>query len=196
MSTPGSRRSSGSESLELKRQVFHLVLISLWVLPILYMPSWAVVLLMLTVVAVNTLLVLRIDPVLTLLRPLLDHLEREENLSRPGIQALYANLGILLAYVAFGKLAFVGVVTLAVGDSLSTLVGRSFGRTRIFFNPSKSWEGTFAFFVATYMVLMALAEFREALAVSLVASILEAARTGLDDNLTVPVAASGLAYLM
>ena len=196
MSTQGSRRSSGSDLLEIKRQIFHLVLISLWVVPILFMPFWVTLSLMILVVVLNLLVVLKTGPVFKLFRPLVYLLEREENLERPGIQALYANLGVLISFLLFGKLSAFGVLILAVGDSLSTLVGRSFGRNPIFFNTSKSWEGTMAFFLSTYFVTLPFLSLEDALLLGLVTSLTEAFRTGLDDNLTLPIVGSLVVYLV
>ena len=194
MFTPGSRRYS--ESKEIKRQLFHLISISLWAVPVLYLPKWVVLTLMLCVVLVNYLLVIRVGVLVRVFKPLLYHLEREENITRPGLQSLYANIGVLLSYVVFGKLSVFGILTLAVGDSVATLVGRVLGRSKLFFNPSKSWEGTLSFFISVYAVLIPFLDVKEALAVSILSSLLEASETGLDDNLTVPLLSSGVVYLM
>ncbi len=196
MSTPGSGRSSGSNHLEIKRQVFHLALLSLWAVPIVYAPTWLTLTLMVLVVLINTLVVFKVKPLLKVFAFLIDHLERERNLDRPGIQSLYANIGVLTAYIVFGKIALYGVLVLAVGDSLSTLVGKTFGRSPIFFNTSKSWEGTVAFFLGTYTVLSLLIEFRDALLISSICSLIEAVRIKIDDNLLLPLAGSFLAYLI
>jgi dolichol kinase len=195
MSTQGSGRSSGSDLLEVKRQVFHLVLISLWIVPILFFPFWITFVVMLLVTGINLAVVMRWGPFPRMFGPLIDHLEREENLHRPGIQSLYANLGVLISFLLFGELSAFGVAVLAVGDSLSTLVGRSLGGTRIFFNTSKSWEGTLAFFGGTYLVTLPFLDTREALMISLTTSLAEALRTPADDNLLLPVLGSALAYL-
>ncbi|MDQ7038130.1 MAG: SEC59/DGK1/VTE5 family protein [Aquificota bacterium] len=196
MSTQGSKRYSGSDHLEVRRQIFHLVLISLWIVPILFMPLPVTLTLMVLIVVINLMVVRKADPVFKLVKPLIDRLEREENLERPGIQALYANLGVLISFLLFGKISAFGVAVLSVGDSLSTLVGRAFGRNPVFFNPAKSWEGTIAFFFGVYLVMLPFLGAERALLLGLVASLVEAVRTGMDDNLTLPVTGSLVVYLV
>ncbi len=151
---------------------------------------------MLLVILVNWMLTLKVSWVLRLFKPLVEKFEREENLERPGIQALYANLGVFLSYLLFGKTSLVGVLVLAVGDSLSTLVGKSFGKRGLFFNPSKSWEGTFSFFLGSYPVSLLFLGVEEAVVVCVVTALVESSKIKIDDNLTVPLTASALAYLM
>jgi len=118
MSIHGSRKCSESSlQLELRRQIFHLVLISLWGIPVLFFPFPLTLMVFSAVLAVNLFVVLRVPFFLKLFNKLIELLEREKNLRFPGIQSLYANLGIFLAYLLFGKLSITGVAVLAVGDS-------------------------------------------------------------------------------
>ncbi len=198
MYTPGSGRSSEAEgiALEIKRQAFHLILISLWLIPILLFPYTLALLTFLVVLILNLTVVLRVEPFYRLFSLLIEHLEREKNMERPGIQALYANVGVFLSFLIFGKLSLFGVLVLSVGDSLSTFVGRLFGRNRIFFNPSKSWEGTLAFFLGSFLILSLITDYRTALLVSSLSALLEALDTKIDDNLLLPVFSSALVYLV
>lgn len=141
-------------------------------------------------------MVFRIEPIYGLFRLLIYNLEREKNLERPGIQALYANLGIFVSFLLFGKLSLFGVLVLSVGDSLSTLIGKLFGKSEIFFNTSKSWEGSLAFFLGSFLVLSLITDLRTALMVSALCALLEAMDTKLDDNLLIPIFASLLVYLV
>jgi len=197
MFTHVSRRCSGSSlSLEVKRQLFHLVLISLWGVPIYYFPFWVNALLFAVVLVVNLLVVLKVRPFLTLFGFLIKELERERNLERPGIQSLYANLGILTAYLLFGKLALVGVFTLAVGDSVSTLAGKLLGRHPLFYNPRKTWEGCAAFFLSVFAVLTPFLGVSAALLIASISALLESLNHSMDDNLLIPITATAVAYLL
>jgi len=140
--------------------------------------------------------VFKVSPFYNLFSFLVDLLEREKNLRFPGIQSLYANLGIMIAYLLFGKLAVVGIVTLAVGDSLSTLAGKIWGKHPLFYNREKTWEGCVAFFLSTFGVLIFLADLRSALLVASVSALLESARLPVDDNFLIPVSATALVYLL
>lgn len=198
MFTQGSKRYSGRGelSLEVRRQLFHLFLILLWCVPIAYFPEPLTIGLFVLVVVLNVSVVFRYEPLARLFRPLIESLERSKNLEEPGIQALYANLGIFLSYLLFGELSLVGVVVLAVGDSFSTLVGKLIGERRLFFNASKMWEGSLAFFLSVYVVLVFYLDYHLALLLSVFSSLLEAAKLPLDDNFLLPVAVSSLYYLV
>ena len=136
------------------------------------------------------------DPFYGLFSLLIEHLERDKNLDRPGIQALYANVGVFLSFLIFGKLSLFGVLVLSVGDSLSTFVGKLLGKNKIFFNPSKSWEGTLTFFLGSFLILSLITDYRTALLVSSLSALLEALDTKVDDNLLLPVFSSALVYLV
>jgi len=198
MYTPESGKYSENEdlSLEVKRQVFHLLLISLWLVPVLVFPYLLALLTFLLVIALNVAVLFKVSPVYELFLPLLRHLEREKNLEKPGIQALYANIGILLSFLLFKELSMFGIIVLAVGDSLSTLFGKFFGRHRIPFNPPKSWEGTLAFFFGSFAVLSFFTDHKTALLVASLSALLESLDLKVDDNLLIPILASFLVYLM
>jgi len=199
MFTQGSERSSESEDaiLEIKRQIFHLVALLLWVIPILYFPEWLAFLVFILVLAINYAVVKKIDPFRGLFSYFIDHLERDSNLEKPAVQAFYANLSIFISFLIFGKLSIIGVLVLAVGDSFSTLVGKFFGKNPFFYTKKKTAEGTVAFFVSVYIVLLILFEdYREAVLISSLSAFVESFEEGPDDNLTIPLLASALAYLV
>jgi len=198
MYTQESKRYSGTEDLilEVKRQIFHLLLISLWLVPILLFPYPLTLLTFLLILGLNLAVVFKIRPFHNLFSFLIEHLERERNIERPGIQAFYANLGIFISFLLFGKMSMFGVVVLSVGDSMSTLIGRLFGKHRIFFNPSKSWEGTLAFFLGSFVALSFITDHKTALLLSSVTALLEAMDLKLDDNLLIPLFVSSLAYIV
>ncbi|NPA32773.1 MAG: phosphatidate cytidylyltransferase [Aquificae bacterium] len=176
--------------LELRRQIFHILSILSLVPLILYLPRWAVILTLSLGIVLNLLLVLRNPFVLRVFSPLVSLLERKENLSKPGIGALWALLGVFVSYLLFGKGAVVGVVVLALGDGLSTLAGKLIGRHRLFYNPEKSLEGTLAFFLGSFLGLSFFLEPLEAFFISLVCALFESLPLGVDDNLTLPIFAS------
>ncbi len=105
----------------------------------------------------------------------------------------------------------VALVILCAGDGMADLVGRRFGRSKLPFNPRKSWAGSIAMLVAGFALSMAyLALFNAvgALTLSLAAAILPVlliclaatvveAVSGADmDNVTITVAAVGMAWLL
>lgn len=198
MYTQGSKKySKDSEiSLEIKRQIFHLVAISLWLVPVLYFPYLLTLLLMAAVVLLNLLVVLKKQPFYGFFSFLLDRLEREKNADKPAIQALYGNSGILLSFLLFAEDSWAGITVLAVGDSLSTLFGKLIGKTPLPLNNQKSWEGSIAFFVGTFLVLSAFLPYEKALLLSLIGTLTEALSVKIDDNLTLPLVVSSVYRFM
>ncbi|MCX8075479.1 MAG: phosphatidate cytidylyltransferase [Aquificaceae bacterium] len=180
------------EDLETRRKIFHMFTLLLWLIPVYLFPFWLTLLLFLLVILLNILTVLRVGiDRLSFYYGLVYGLEREKNYSKPSIQALWANLGIFLSFLLFGKeSAMVSVVVLAVGDAFASIVGMKYGKTRI---GSRSIEGTFAFFLSTFIVLVLFIDFWRAFMVSLFSAFVEALPTRLDDNFTVPLV-GGLVY--
>lgn len=108
----------------------------------------------------------------------------------------------------------VGIVALLIlcaGDGMADLVGRRFGSARLPFNPRKSWAGSAAMLVAGFVVSLAYLMLFNALGVfslnlvgallpvfliCLTATLIEAVSGADMDNVTVTVAAVGMAWLL
>lgn len=93
--------------------------------------------------------------------------------------------------------AAIGWVLLAFGDGVATLVGKAVRIAALPWNREKSWGGFLACFAAGAAAALAVAywmDYREPLVVilaALVAAIVESLPLGVDDNVTVPLAAAG-----
>ncbi|MDK2889882.1 MAG: hypothetical protein PWR21_514 [Methanoculleus sp.] len=112
-------------------------------------------------------------------------LERRD--AAPGKGALFFALGALFCRVFFAKeVAFMGLVVLALLDSVTTLVGVRFGRTRIYNH--KSLEGTLAGIAVTAIVLCLLVPPAIALTTAAATALAELV-SPVDDNLVIPVVA-------
>ena len=112
-------------------------------------------------------------------------LERRDVL--PGKGALFFALGALFSLTFFPKeVTFIGLVVLALLDSVTTLVGVRFGRTRIYNH--KSLEGTLAGVAVTGAALCFLVPSAVALATAAVTALAELI-SPVDDNLVIPVVA-------
>ena len=101
---------------------------------------------------------------------------------------------------------------MAIGDGLADIVGRKYGSQKWSFAPSKSYAGTAAFvvgsFVATSLVLALFsslgslnldvaAKLPIVLLISVICALVELIPVeGVDDNITVPLAAALLAALL
>lgn len=111
-------------------------------------------------------------------------------------------MGLLLTILSFPKpVAVVAILTLAVADPLSAIIGIRFGRIRIVAH--KSVEGSAAFFLgcfmATSIVFLGYANTGTALGlgffVAFTVSIFEMIPIRLDDNLTIPIFTAAVTWL-
>jgi len=106
--------------------------------------------------------------------------------SLPGRGALYFAVSGMTCVILFPVVISVpALVTLSVLDSVTTIIGRRFGRTRIY--NGKSWEGTIAGIIVTILVLLPFLTLPGAVVVAIVAGVIELI-SPVDDNLVIPVA--------
>jgi dolichol kinase len=105
--------------------------------------------------------------------------------------------GALLSLLVFPPMpAAVAVYTLAVGDSVSSLAGKFFGRWRPAFLCGKSVEGSLACFTAVFLCSWpASGSPFTALAVAAAATVVEALPLRDWDNILIPLAAGAAAVL-
>lgn len=116
---------------------------------------------------------------------ILGGLERRD--ATPGKGALFFAFGALFSLIFFEKdVVAVGLVVLALLDSITTITGVRFGKTRIYNH--KSIEGTIAGIAVTAIALSLLVPPPVALATTAVAGLAELI-SPVDDNLIIPVAA-------
>ncbi len=134
----------------------------------------------------------------------LELVERKKELQRfPGKGAIMLFLGAGITAAIFRKEAVAAIAILAVGDSISPLAGKFFGRTKHkgIFARAKTVEGSVAGFVfaaaaaATIMpVWIAVAGAAAGMAVEAVH--LRILGKKIDDNLTVPMAAAAVMWAL
>lgn len=169
--------------------------ILLWLFPLKFFSSLLLHALFLVVLMINLATVFRLfEKGLSFYYRLVYLLERERNYSKPSIQALWANLGIYMVLLLFGREpAMVSVVVLAVGDAFASLVGMKYGRTRI---GEKSLEGGVAFFLSSFLALLPFVGFWRAFLVSFISAFVELLPLKIDDNFIVPLTAGLVFYIM
>lgn len=123
---------------------------------------------------------------------LVAHLDRNDRL--PGRGALTFAVSALAVVVLFPvTISVPAIITLAVLDSVTTIVGLRFGKHRVY--NGKSWEGTLSGIAVTAIVLLPFLTPIGAGVVALLAGILELI-SPVDDNLAIPVAVSVLLAFM
>jgi len=107
--------------------------------------------------------------------------------------ATYVLISALICVIIFPKIFFVTAFTiLIISDSLAALIGRKFGRHKLF---AKSLEGTLAFFVSASIVILFtpkiegnIKEYLIGIIASAIGAIVENISFGFaDDNLSIPL---------
>lgn len=116
-----------------------------------------------------------------------DSLERKSVFPYFGAFTFYLSSSIVIFFFPL-KIAAIAIAVLAMQDSFSTLIGAHFGKHKIFYSKAKSWEGTFAGFLAAFLVCLILTDPFRAFAASLAGSLVESLPIKLDDNISIPIA--------
>jgi dolichol kinase/phosphoserine phosphatase len=105
-------------------------------------------------------------------------------------------VGIFIAIACFEPAAAtVGVLVLAIGDSAASLVGKTFGRTTLPYNPGKTVLGSLSLFAVGVLVAIFFVSVPWALLVGAVASLVESLPLGPSDNFLLPLATAGVVAL-
>ncbi len=128
---------------------------------------------------------------------ILEMVERENESHLPGKAGLAFTLGILITTIIFLPVnrmaALGGIITLTLGDALSTIIGMKFGKTKIVHG--KTLEGTIAGTLAATLGLAVLFPLPIALAAAITGMLAE--YLPINDNYTIPLAsATALALLI
>ncbi len=105
-------------------------------------------------------------------------------------------IGIFLTLALFPRAgATVGVLILAVGDSVASLAGRAFGSTALPHNPGKTLVGSFSLFAVGVIIATFFVSIPWAFAVGAAAALVESLSVGAADNLLLPIVAAGVVTL-
>ncbi|MDP3734044.1 MAG: SEC59/DGK1/VTE5 family protein [Nanoarchaeota archaeon] len=135
----------------------------------------------------------------------LDKCERDNDKKTfPGKGMVFFFVGVLLVIQLFEKnIALAAMMILALGDSVSHLIGGSFGQIKNIFNgkSKKLFEGTIAGTIAGFLGALFFVPLPEALVGSFAAMIAEVVEIDfnhntLDDNIVVPLVAGTVIFLM
>lgn len=168
---------------EYKRKLFHMILGICVGLFILYVRKRYVIAIITAILCVG--IVIR----LFLLRGYkLELVERFlRKFGRPmkiGMGAMNFFIGTLVALLFYFPREYtaIGVIVLGVSDGLSTIIGM--GSSHKVYG-SKSFEGTTAFFVSSFLIIYLFTTLFQALLVSIVLSLIELF-TPVDDNIVIP----------
>lgn len=116
-------------------------------------------------------------------------LEREEVREKlPGKGTILASVGIFLTTVFFDQTTVkASILILAIGDSVSNIAGKWFGKTNLPHNTTKTLEGSLTGFLLSSFAVMIYFSPKIAVAASFVGMIVESISQPLDDNLFIPI---------
>lgn len=138
-----------------------------------------------------------------LLYDLLQLFERPQDLANfPGRGFIYLLLGSYLSLLIFPiTIAKGAIMVLAVGDSISHLVGRYFGHTKVPFSNNKMLEGTIVAIIFSTLGTLLFVNFSQAFLASLLTISLESIypeklSRHLDDNILMPLLAGMIMILI
>lgn len=93
--------------------------------------------------------------------------------------------------------AAVGILALAFGDGLASLVGKCFGKIKIPFTGGKTVAGSSACFIAVLLTsFLVTKKITVSLIVAFTATVIEALPLGDFDNLVIPAASGFIAFLL
>lgn len=105
---------------------------------------------------------------------------------------IYFFLGIIATLLIFSfnlSIAYAAIIMLLIGDSVSTLVGKRFGNHKLPYNKLKSFEGTIAFFIVSFVCSLIILPPAPAFVGSLAGALTEA-YSPIDDNIPIPIIAA------
>ncbi|MFH0889848.1 MAG: diacylglycerol/polyprenol kinase family protein [Candidatus Aenigmatarchaeota archaeon] len=128
-------------------------------------------------------------------RKLLDFLERDSQPRYRGAIYFFESIGFI-ALLFPEKIAAISIIVLSVGDGISTLAGRALGHVRIFYNKSKSVEGSVSGFIASSVVCALITNIPVAIFASFVGMVVESLDIDVNDNATIPFAVAIIIYVL
>ncbi|OKY77866.1 MAG: Dolichol kinase Sec59 [Candidatus Methanohalarchaeum thermophilum] len=115
----------------------------------------------------------------------------ERKNEEPGRGALYGALGSFLVINFFSnQIALASIIILAIGDSLSHLIGKNYGKISNPLKPDKKIEGSFIGFLGGFLGAIFFVSTIEAFIASFTAMSLESFDLIIDDNLSIPIIAA------
>lgn len=154
--------------------------------------------------AIQTLLIAYLVLVLSI-----EHLRLDRGIKIPFVHKLlrqkegkglgshaYFTIGALIAVSVFSKnIAFAAILMTTFGDMSAALIGKRFGKIRIFAN-GKSLEGCIAEFIVNLFIAVLLFENPIiSICTAFVATFVETTFVKIDDNLAIPVFSGAFAEL-
>jgi dolichol kinase/membrane-associated phospholipid phosphatase len=189
------------DKLELRRQIAHFIMgitiVLLLKYGILNIPIITAVILLGGVISVTSRFIK-----VPLVYPILRFFERPKEMKLfPGKGAFFFALGTLAVLHLFEiNIAMASIVIMAVGDSITTIVGTYFGKLKNPLNPEKHLEGTVIAIFASTIAAFYIVDFPHAFLASTISMAFESITSRkidriIDDNLLIPLVAGAVMTL-
>jgi dolichol kinase len=185
------------DSLELKRQVFHLLMGSAIAAAVYTLKPVIGLLILAPLVAALIIMYWASisKPDIRIADHLLAHFERpRDRRNFPFRGAIMFGLGVIPPIVLLdARWASAVILVFSFGDCFATLVGRRYGRMRL---GGKSLEGSAAFMVSALPAAWALVGLQYGIILAFFGALIELIEGKLNDNVTVPAALSLLVLIL
>ncbi|MEM4260189.1 MAG: phosphatidate cytidylyltransferase [Candidatus Woesearchaeota archaeon] len=191
------------KNIELNRQLFHLFF-GIFIIILLYFSIinlWMILILFIVSIFISIISKYKRIPIIDFM---LRNFDREGQ-TYPGNGAVSYLLGIILTLLIFDtilnfkNIALASIAIMVVGDSVATMVGIFFGRTRNPLNALKTLEGSIAGIIFAFLAGIIFVHPVNALFASIISMIFEAVDKEyfkIDDNIIVPLTAGVVLILM
>lgn len=186
-----------TDKFELRRQIMHLCTGSAIVLLLkLHLMSTQILFAITLLGGILVILARKIR--LPVIHKILEYFERPHHMAKfPGRGSFFLVLGAALATLVFDpQIAMAAIMIMAVGDSVTNIVGRHFGKILNPFNAKKNLEGTGTAIVCATLAALFFVPFWPAFVASAVSMALESIDLGvkkfqieIDDNVMIPLVA-------
>ncbi len=193
-------KSKVTDKFELRRQIAHLIMGTVIVTLLKLQLLNTQILFIITVLGGLVVLVaLRMR--VPVIHDVLEYFERPHHIKRfPGRGSFFMLLGASLATLIFDlNIAMAAIMIMAVGDSVTNIVGRHFGNVKNPFNEKKNVEGTFWGIGTGTLAALFFVPFAAAFWAAVISMIIESLDLGwrrrgieLDDNLVIPLVAGAV----
>lgn len=129
-------------------------------------------------------------------QPLINKLQREDEKKRFAKAPLLLAFGVLLTISFFSwKAAFIGIYLVGLGDTLASVIGRRWGKIKLFYSEEKTYLGSAVCFITALCISLYFLKAKEALLVAFVGMFFESLPWKDWDNLTVPIVTAFLAEI-
>lgn len=186
--------------LELRRQIAHLITGIITIALLKFNLLNIHLLVGLLVLGMTLSIIIKKYPI-PFIYPALKYFERPKDMKIfPGKGPLFFVLGSIVSLLLFPeRTAFAAIAIMAVGDSITTIIGLYFGKIKYPYNKAKHVEGTMMAIIFSTLAAYSFVDFPKAFMASTAAMIFESFTIkfidrSLDDNLFIPIIA-GLVIL-